>query len=37
MEIQEFPDKIFKITLLKMLRDLQENTDKPKLPQSVGN
>ena len=28
MEIQEFPNKEFKIIVLKMLRELQENTDK---------
>ena len=28
MEIQEFHDKEFKIIVLKMLRELQEKTDK---------
>ena len=27
MEIQEFPEKVFKIIVLKMLRELQENRD----------
>lgn len=27
MEIQELPDKEFKIIFLKMLMDVQENTD----------